>query len=63
MQSIAAHQDDLEFSELFAILLRAADDDEYANGSALNDLLQLKLHAATSSSLAVWGIAGASAVK
>ena len=55
MQSIDAHRETLDLSELFDILLRAAGDADYANSSALDDLLQLTLQTAASSSLAVWG--------
>jgi hypothetical protein len=54
IQAITAHHDTFDFSDLFPILLRAADDSEYANGAALDDLLQLQLQTAASSSLAVW---------
>lgn len=54
IQTIKAHHDAFDFSALFPILLRAADDADYANGAALDDLLQLQLQTAASSPLAVW---------
>ena len=63
MQSIAAHHQNLRLGKLFSILSRVAEDQDYVNGMALQDVINLQLPNQAQPLTGSLEMAGASAVK